>query len=238
MKSVLITQTEAHFHLATLQCTHTYAHTLTHTLTHTCMTSPVSQKLKTLSTSAWTRCGFQVAGWMPMSAGSSTATHVCLCVCVQVLLLLLLLCMQANGMRCLRFVSVSANKEKLPTSQIEAPRGLWLSVRPVSLWLVALLPRFVRCSGNDIWFMQRGRHHVARFKVGFPANPRDRALETGKLICTSCYWLQLLIWFCLHLTLGRARLSGTVPCRLPPACPFASPGHPFPTAICILLISG
>lgn len=123
MKSVLITQTEAHFHLATLQCTHTYAHTLTHTLTHTCMTSPVSQKLKTLSTSAWTRCG---SSWLNANVSRLLYCHSCVCEwqCVQVLLLL---CMQANGMRCLRFVSVSANKEKLPTSQIEA------SARPLTL---------------------------------------------------------------------------------------------------------
>lgn len=69
------------------------------------------------------------SSWLNANVSRLLYCHSCVCEwqCVQVLLLLLLLCMQANGMRCLRFVSVSANKEKLPTSQIEA------SARPLTL---------------------------------------------------------------------------------------------------------
>lgn len=66
------------------------------------------------------------SSWLNANVSRLLYCHSCVCEwqCVQVLLLL---CMQANGMRCLRFVSVSANKEKLPTSQIEA------SARPLTL---------------------------------------------------------------------------------------------------------
>lgn len=140
---------------------HTYIRPHTHTHTHTCMTSPVNQKLKTLSTSAWTRCGFQVPGWMPMSASYSAATHVC--VCVQVLLLLLF---QANGMRChiirLRFVSVWRTKKNCREvkskhrAAFDSQSGLSLCRSPASLCAlhsvlcVSLATTFDLCSEADI----------------------------------------------------------------------------------------
>lgn len=53
------------------------------------------------------------SSWLNANVSRLLYCHSCVfvCVCVQVLLLLLLLCMQANGMRCLRFVSVWRTKK-------------------------------------------------------------------------------------------------------------------------------
>lgn len=119
---------------ATFSFGHAPMHTYTHPHTHTHMHDE-SSKSEIENVVDFRMDSLRLSSsWLAANVSSvALCCQSCVCVCVQ-----LLCCMQAKGMRCLRFVSVSANKEKLPTSQIEATRGLWLSVRPVSLPLCAL----------------------------------------------------------------------------------------------------
>lgn len=159
---------------------HTY--TRPHTHIHTCMTSPVNQKLKTLSTSAWTRCGFQVAGWLPTSAEELfAASHVCVCVCVSSC------CAVCRLKVCAAYALCQFRRTKKNCRQVKSKHRASFDSPSLSclphfvLCCVVLATTFDLCSKADITWPGLNWDSRRILRV------RAAGDDAGKLICTSCY---------------------------------------------------